>query len=211
MVLFLDEPEQIMKFSNLHQCTFNYVSVFVFSYLFVCLFHCILLSVLQKIPWRVQGPVETFSQKYVIAFFFYLDFLFRTIHRTAEDGGSYLLNSSPLLPPASQKLRQQPEDYCRELTFAFSQQPDSNQKPLAFKRKSLATKLRALNSSHYSFSQKPLSQMSDRVLNMSLSNIRRVTVAYSKLCQTSKMDHFAKVVNGIQPLSIFVKRSILDV
>ena len=94
MVLFLDEPEQIMKFSNLHQCTFNYVSVFVFSYLFVCLFHCILLSVLQKIPWRVQGPVETFSQKYVIAFFFiWIFFLERFTGQQRKGGAIY---STPL-------------------------------------------------------------------------------------------------------------------
>ena len=37
-----------------------------------------------------------------------------------------------------------PGDYCRELTSAHSQQPDSNQEPLVSKRKSLTTKLRAL-------------------------------------------------------------------
>ena len=34
---------------------------------------------------------------------------------------------------------------------------------------------------------------------------------FSELSQTSKMEHFAKLVNGIQPLTIFTKRSILDV
>ena len=65
-------------------------------------------------------------------FLFYLGFLSRTftIHRTAVEGGGYLFNSSLPLPPASQTLRHQPGDYCRELTSAHSQQPDSNREPL---------------------------------------------------------------------------------
>ena len=35
--------------------------------------------------------------------------------------------------------------------------------------------------------------------------------ANSETCQTSKMEHFAKVVNGFQPLTIFAKRAMLDV
>ena len=40
-------------------------------------------------------------------FFFYLGFLLRTFtnHRTAEEGGGHLLNSSLPLTPASQALR----------------------------------------------------------------------------------------------------------
>ena len=34
--------------------------------------------------------------------------------------------------------------------------------------------------------------------------------AYSEPCQTSKMDRFAKMVRSFYPLTIFVKRSILD-
>ena len=34
---------------------------------------------------------------------------------------------------------------------------------------------------------------------------------YSELWQTSKMERFTKIVNGFQPLTIFSKRSILDV
>ena len=34
---------------------------------------------------------------------------------------------------------------------------------------------------------------------------------YSEPCQTSKIEHFVKIVNDFQPLSIFVKRSILDI
>ena len=37
------------------------------------------------------------------------------------------------------------------------------------------------------------------------------TEAYSEPSQTSKMDSFAKIVNGVQPLIIFAKHSILDV
>ena len=80
------------------------------------------------------------------AFFFYLDFLSRTFanHRTAGEGGGHFCNSSLLLPPASRALRHWPGDYCRELTFAHSWQPDSNREPLVSERKSLTTKLRAL-------------------------------------------------------------------
>ena len=78
----------------------------------------------------------------------YLGFLSRTftIHRTAGEGGGYLFNSSLPLPPASQTLRHQPGDYCRELTSAHHQQPHSNRGPLVSKRKSLITKVRALAS-----------------------------------------------------------------
>ena len=34
--------------------------------------------------------------------------------------------------------------------------------------------------------------------------------AYSKLCQTSKMETFEKIVNSLQPLIVFAKNSILD-
>ena len=81
-----------------------------------------------------------------IYIYFYLGFLSRTftIHRTAEEGGGYLFNSFLPLPPDSQTLRHQPGDYCRELTSAHSQQPDSNRELLVSERKSLTTKLRAL-------------------------------------------------------------------
>ena len=74
-------------------------------------------------------------------------FLSRTLtnHRTAGGGGGYFFNSSLSLPPALQTLRHQPGDYCRELTSPHSWQPDSNQEPLVSERKSLTTKLCALN------------------------------------------------------------------
>ena len=36
-------------------------------------------------------------------------------------------------------------------------------------------------------------------------------VSYSEPCQTSKMERFAKTVDGLKPLTIFTKHSILDV
>ena len=65
-----------------------------------------------------------------------------TIHRTAEEGGSCLFKSSLPFPFASQTLSHQQSDYCRKLTSAHSQQPDSNRELLVSERKSLTTKLR---------------------------------------------------------------------
>ena len=78
--------------------------------------------------------------------FFYLGFVLRTFtnHWTAGEGGGHFFNSSLPPPPASQTLRHQPGDYCRELISAHSQQSDSNREPLVSKRKSLTTMLRAL-------------------------------------------------------------------
>ena len=53
-----------------------------------------------------------------------------TIHRTVGQGGGYFFNSSLPLPPASQTLRHQPSNYCRELTSTHSLQADLNQDPL---------------------------------------------------------------------------------
>ena len=88
---------------------------------------------------------------FFITFFFYLDFLSRpfTNQGTAGKRGGYLFNSSQPFPPASQRLRHWPGNYCRELTSAHGKQPDSNQEPLVSERKSLTTKLRALQKSHF--------------------------------------------------------------
>ena len=37
------------------------------------------------------------------------------------------------------------------------------------------------------------------------------TEGYSKSCQTSKMELFTKIVKGFLPLTIFTRKSILDV
>ena len=89
----------------------------------------------------------------VLSIFFYLGFLSQTFtnHRIAGQGGGHSFNSSLLLPPASQTLTHQPSDYCRQLTSAHSQQPDSNREPLAYECKSLTTKLRALKPHTYLF------------------------------------------------------------
>ena len=39
----------------------------------------------------------------------------------------------------------------------------------------------------------------------------RYPEAYSELWKLSKMEVFAKIVNGFQPITIFAKSSILDV
>ena len=45
--------------------------------------------------------------------------------------------------------------------------------------------------------------------------IRQVSMChpdeYSEPFQTSKMERFGKIVNNLQPLTIFAKRSILDI
>ena len=80
------------------------------------------------------------------AFFFFVSFLSQTFtnHKTAGEEGWHFFNSSLPLPPASQTLRHQPGNYCKELTSIHSQQPDSNREPLVSERNSLTTKLRAL-------------------------------------------------------------------
>ena len=87
------------------------------------------------------------TQPHLKHFFFYLGFLSRTFtnHRTAGEGEGHFFNSSLLLQPDSQTLSHQPGDYCREFTFAHSQQPESNRERMVSKRKSLTTKLSALN------------------------------------------------------------------
>ena len=88
------------------------------------------------------------------------------IHKTAEEGGGYLFNSSLPLPPASQTLRHQPGDYCREFTSAHSLQPDSNQEPLVSERKLLTTKLHALKDILVYFSFLHTSDLITQLLEM---------------------------------------------
>ena len=80
--------------------------------------------------------------KLCFSFFFSRTF---TNHRTGGEGGGHFFNASLPLPPASQTLRHQPGDYCRELNSAHSQQPDSIRESIRVSEcKSLTTKLRAL-------------------------------------------------------------------
>ena len=109
-------------------------------------FDSILGTEIKSYGGAYSSPLRTiYAQR-----FFSLSFLSRTftIHGTAGKGGAYLFNSSLPLPPASQRLRHQPGNYCRELTSAHSWQPDSNREPLVSKRKSLTTKLHALKSTY---------------------------------------------------------------
>ena len=78
-------------------------------------------------------------------FFFQLDFLSQafTNYRTAGEGRGYFFNSSLLPPHASQTLRHQLGDYCRELTPAHRQ--DSNREPLVSQRKRLLMENKYLN------------------------------------------------------------------
>ena len=60
------------------------------------------------------------------------------------------------------------------------------------------------------FLQKSPSQMFGRVLHTLLLFGSQYAEAYSEPNRTSKMGHFAKIVNGFQSLTIFAKSSILD-
>ena len=77
----------------------------------------------------------------ILTFFSYLGFLSRTFtnHRNAGERGGHFINSSLPLPTASQTLRHQLGNYCRELISGHSQQPDPNGEPLVSERKLLTT------------------------------------------------------------------------
>ena len=82
------------------------------------------------------------SSFFFFFFLFYLGFISPFMnHRTAWEGAGHFFNYSVPLPPASQTLRHQLGDYCRELTSAHSQHADLNQEPLVSECKSLTTKL----------------------------------------------------------------------
>ena len=83
---------------------------------------------------------------YVFFFFFSIQVFFPENSRfTDTRGRGEAISLSPLYYfHLLQILRHQPGDYCRELTFAHSQQPDSNQEPLVSEHKSLTTKLRTM-------------------------------------------------------------------
>ena len=62
-------------------------------------------------------------------------------------------------------------------------------------------------------------KLKDKVWNMFKVNNKdtclhilfRLSGVYSETCQISKMERFAKIVNGFQSLTIFAKYSILDI
>ena len=47
--------------------------------------------------------------------------------------------------------------------------------------------------------------------SLKVNGFNRIAVAYSEPSQPSKLERFVKLVIGLQPLTIFAKRSILDV
>ena len=80
----------------------------------------------------ISCKCRKFEKLKVSYIFFYLGFLSQTStnHRTVREGRGHFFKSSLPLSPASQTLRHQPGNYCRELTSTHSYQPGSNRKPL---------------------------------------------------------------------------------
>ena len=103
---------------------------------FIVLLSVLICATLQMMPY-FWIAINIFS--------FYLGFLSQfTNYRTAGEQGGHFFNYPLPLPPASRILRHQPGNYCRELTSAHSQRPDSNHVPLVSELKSLTTTLCAL-------------------------------------------------------------------
>ena len=81
--------------------------------------------------------------QHILIFLFLSGFSFMNIHesQTAREVGGHFFNPSLTPATASQTLKHQPMDYCREIISADSQQPNSNREPLASERKLLTIKL----------------------------------------------------------------------
>ena len=122
-----------------------------------------------------------FEKVFPDIFVFYLGFVSRTFtnHRTAWEGGVHFFNSSLALPPASQTLRHQPGDYCRELTSAHSQQPDSNWEPLVSERRLPTTSLRALTFKFQTFKSFSLSLY--LILNFVCNRQCNMSIIFTKI------------------------------
>ena len=93
------------------------------------------------------GSVSYRLSVFFVFFFFDLGFLAQTFanHRTTGEWGGHFFNSSLPLPLAPQILRHQPSGYCRDITSAYSLQPEAGLEPetLVSERKPLTIKLRA--------------------------------------------------------------------
>ena len=87
---------------------------------------------------KQKQPSKVFCNE---RFFFFSIWVSFHESQDCREGGGHFVISSLSLPPALQKLRHQPGDYCRQITSADRQQPDSNREPLVSERKSLTTKL----------------------------------------------------------------------
>ena len=57
----------------------------------------------------------------------------------------------------------------------------------------------------------PLLLLHEKYINMDFLLVYIFPEAYSEPCHTSEMKNFAKIVNSFKPLTIFAKRSTLDV
>ena len=132
-------------------------------------------------PQKYKNTRSNYSNIFIVLgaffFFFYLGFLSRpfTNHRTAGEGGGHFFNSSLPLPPVSQTLRHQAGNYCRELTSAQRQQPDSSQEPLVSEWKSLTTELQALLGALKSLLCFPLDIEVNEILNCYANYLLRMS------------------------------------
>ena len=133
---------------------------------------------------------STFLTSHITYFFFYLGFLSWAfaIHRAAEKGGGQLFNSSLPLAPASRAFRHWLNGYCGELTSAHSYQPDLNWESSISERKSLTTKLHALEGSYETGCIKSFLKKQRDVFR---------TIA------TTKIELFVALVSRFQPLTYF--------
>ena len=82
----------------------------------------------------------------IYRYIFFRVFFFPNIHDSQDSSGreGYLFNCCPPLPPASRALGHKLGNYCSGFTSTHSWQADSNREPLVSERKSLTTKLCAL-------------------------------------------------------------------
>ena len=80
---------------------------------------------LDKLSLKALVPLLLTSNRYLSTRYLLVSQIF-TIQRTVGKTGGYLFDSSLPFPPASQTLRHQLGNYCKELIFAHSWQPDSN-------------------------------------------------------------------------------------
>ena len=131
-------------------------------------------------------------------FFCYLGFHSQTFtnYRTARKRGRHFFNSSLPLPPASQTLKHQPDDYWRELTSAYRQQPNSNREPLVSERKSLTKSNQMFPMGHVFV-----------VPQLPYIILHKVSRGESVSSTTSKMGLFVTIFNSQKTLTIVIMSS----
>ena len=98
---------------------------------------------------RDNNVDQFFQFFYIFLFFCFLSGFSFTVVPESQDcmemEGHFFKSSLPL-PPASQTLRNQVGDYCREFTTAHRQQPDSNRVPLHILNETYVIEKRSLKS-----------------------------------------------------------------